>query len=136
MTIILSGRLFFVIFLLLTCFSWPPVSSFWFFACRDGNGGGDVGDVCSFLCRCRAPNTCEAGVQRCVSPGRLHDPCHMTRPCGKGLSCHPGIQRCYHVPRRLYEPCVMGFRCGRGLTCHPGIQVIMHRLQTRSVRSL
>lgn len=108
--------------LFLTCL--PPVVSFWFFSCRHGNGYGDVGDPCWALCQCRAPNTCEAGVQRCVSPGKLNDHCHLTRPCGRGLSCHPGIQKCYHVPRRLYEPCVAGYECGSGLSCQPGIQVM------------
>ena len=107
--------------LIATCFL--PANCFWFFSCPHGNGQGRAGDVCSVFCRCHAPNTCEAGIQRCALPGVKGDRCHATRPCAGGLSCHPGVQKCFHDPRRYGEPCVAGYECDNGLSCEPGVQV-------------
>lgn len=104
-----------------TCFL--PANCFWFFSCPHGNGQGRAGDVCSVFCRCHAPYTCEAGIQRCALPGVTGDHCHATRPCAGGLSCHPGVQKCFHDPRRYGEPCVAGYECDSGLSCEPGVQV-------------
>ncbi|XP_029207115.2 LOW QUALITY PROTEIN: PI-PLC X domain-containing protein At5g67130-like [Acropora millepora] len=104
-----------------TCFL--PANCFWFFSCPHGNGQGQAGDVCSVFCRCHAPNTCEAGIQRCALPGVTGDHCHATRPCAGGLSCHPGVQKCFHDPRRYGEPCVAGYECDSGLSCEPGVQL-------------
>lgn len=104
-----------------TCFL--PANCFWFFSCPHGNGQGQAGDVCSVFCRCHAPITCEAGIQRCALPGDKGDHCHATRPCAGGLSCHPGVQKCFHDPRRYGEPCVAGYECDSALSCEPGVQV-------------
>lgn len=104
-----------------TCFL--PANCFWFFSCPHGNGQGRAGDVCSVFCRCHAPYTCEAGIQRCALPGVTGDHCHATRPCAGGLSCHPGVQKCFHDPRRYGEPCVAGYECDSALSCEPGVQV-------------
>ena len=104
-----------------TCFI--RANCFWFFSCPHGNGQGRAGDVCSVFCRCHAPYTCEAGIQKCALPGVTGDHCHATRPCAGGLSCHPGVQKCFHDPRRYGEPCVAGYECDSGLSCEPGVQV-------------
>ena len=122
MLVSLQPWIFFQVTLLILSYQ-ISCHAFWFFSCRHGNGHGLSGDDCSVFCKCHAPNTCEAGIQKCAAPAKYGMRCHATKPCANGLSCHPGIQKCFHIPRQLSEPCVAGHECASGLTCEPGMQV-------------